>query len=132
MTPNCIFCDDTANDYLDFGTAVARWDGYPVSPGHTLIRPKRHVVSFFDLSVNEMVDMYALAGTARGVIAEHLNRDPDGFTIGVNEGIAAGRTVHHLHMHLIPRHHGDHRDPRGGIRNIFPTAPYRPEEWTFQ
>lgn len=98
--------------------AVVVRDAYPVAPGHTLVIPRRHVGSFFELHRSEQAAMLTLVDRAR----LDLERDftPDGFTIGVNDGAAAGQTVPHVHMHLIPRHLGDVDDPRGGIRWVLP------------
>ena len=93
-------------------------DAFPVSLGHTLIIPKRHVGSFFILSSDERTDLMALLNSAKiGVEAEFK---PDGYNIGINDGPLAGQTVPHLHIHLIPRYKGDMSDPRGGVRWIIP------------
>ena len=89
-------------------------DAYPVSEGHTLVIPRRHVGSFFDLSPQERVSMMALLDASKAVIDRELQ--PDGYNIGINDGAAAGQTVPHVHMHLIPRYHNDVADPRGGVR----------------
>jgi diadenosine tetraphosphate (Ap4A) HIT family hydrolase len=88
------------------------------SPGHTLIIPRRHVESYFDLTNQEREDMTALMIRVRSKLKDELN--PIGFNIGINEGFAAGQTVSHINMHLIPRYKGDVAEPRGGIRWIFP------------
>jgi diadenosine tetraphosphate (Ap4A) HIT family hydrolase len=93
-------------------------DAYPVSPGHTLILPKRHVASFFDITKTERTDLLELLERARCELQS--NHKPDGFNVGINDGGAAGQTVMHLHIHLIPRYAGDREDPRGGVRWIFP------------
>jgi len=93
-------------------------DAYPVSPGHTLVIPKRHMGSFFELTPAERSDLLALLDQAREELQVSLH--PDGFNIGINDGPAAGQTVPHLHIHLIPRYRGDQTDPRGGVRWIFP------------
>ncbi len=93
-------------------------DAYPVSPGHTLVIPKRHMGSFFELRPAERSDLLALLDQAREELQGSLH--PDGFNIGINDGPAAGQTVPHLHIHLIPRYRGDQTDPRGGVRWIFP------------
>jgi diadenosine tetraphosphate (Ap4A) HIT family hydrolase len=93
-------------------------DAYPVSPGHTLVIPKRHMGSFFELTPAERSDLLALLDQAREELQGSLH--PDGFNIGINDGPAAGQTVPHLHIHLIPRYRGDQTDPRGGVRWIFP------------
>ena len=97
---------------------MAIYDGFPVSPGHTLIIPKRHIASFFEATKEEQGAMLDLLSEMRQRLqAEH---NPDGFNIGINDGAAAGQTVMHLHIHLIPRYAGDQPDPRGGVRWIFP------------
>ena len=98
-------------------------DAFPVSPGHCLVIPHRHVASFFDLPDAERSDLLILLDQAKqGLDALH---QPDGYNIGVNDGAAAGQTVPHLHIHLIPRYHGDLPDPRGGVRWVIPEkAPY--------
>ena len=93
-------------------------DGYPVSPGHSLIIPKRHVASFFDLSDDERTSLFRLLTEAKAGLDVEFK--PDGYNIGINDGVAAGQTVFHLHVHLIPRYQGDLPDPRGGVRCIFP------------
>ena len=93
-------------------------DGYPVSPGHTLVIPRRHVASFFETTVEERSELLSLLDWCRGeLISRHK---PSGFNIGINDGRAAGQTVMHLHIHVIPRYPGDKQDPRGGVRWIFP------------
>jgi diadenosine tetraphosphate (Ap4A) HIT family hydrolase len=101
-----------------FGNALAyvKWDMYPVSPGHVLIIPRRHVSSWFDLTADEHAAVSELIGSAK----EHLDMmySPAGYNIGVNCGEAAGQTVMHAHLHLIPRYAGDVPNPRGGIRAV--------------
>ena len=80
--------------------------------------PKRHIVSFFALTSGELAELYELMTSVYLEIKTRYR--PDGFNIGINEGEAAGRTVHHLHVHIIPRYAGDVPNPRGGIRNIIP------------
>jgi len=93
-------------------------DTLPVSPGHTLILPKRHIASIFQATKDEVAALWGAVQQARnGLIREY---SPDGFNIGINDGLAAGQTILHLHIHLIPRYQGDVPDPRGGIRWIFP------------
>ena len=100
------------------GLAVAIRDMFPISPGHTLIIQKRHVSTFFDTTAEERLAMFELMDKAkRGLDAE---LKPAAYNIGVNDGPAAGQTVPHLHVHLIPRYAGDDADPRGGLRRIFP------------
>ena len=93
-------------------------DGYPVSPGHSLVIPKRHVGSFFEVTDEERSDMLALLDLAKAAATDEFN--PDGYNVGINDGPSAGQTVPHLHIHLIPRFKGDMPDPRGGVRWIIP------------
>jgi diadenosine tetraphosphate (Ap4A) HIT family hydrolase len=93
--------------------------------GHSEIIPKRHVESFFDLTPIEVQDAFALILKVRQELCTRFQ--PPGYTIGVNEGKAAGRTVDHLHIHVIPRYFGDVPDPRGGIRQVLPN--FFPDQW---
>jgi len=119
LTPPCPFCSlpadrpILANDY-----AVAIRDGFPVSPGHTLIIPRRHVGSFFEVSDEERADLVRLLAQVRDGLEREFR--PAGYNIGINDGAAAGQTVPHLHIHLIPRYAGDRDDPRGGVRWVLP------------
>ena len=99
--------------------SVAVFDGFPVSPGHALIIPKRHVSSFFDLSKEERQDLLNLADSVKRILEERYH--PDGYNIGINVGEAAGQSIFHVHMHLIPRYQGDVPSPRGGVRGVIPT-----------
>jgi diadenosine tetraphosphate (Ap4A) HIT family hydrolase len=103
---------------LESEFCLAIRDGFPVSPGHTLIIPKRHVASFFDTTDVERADLMSLLIRAREALDREFNTD--GYNIGINDGVAAGQTVPHLHVHLIPRYVGDREDPRGGIRWVLP------------
>jgi diadenosine tetraphosphate (Ap4A) HIT family hydrolase len=98
--------------------AVVVRDAYPVAPGHKLVIPRRHVESFFELQHAEQIAMLSLLDQARNDV--ELEFAPDGYTIGINDGAAAGQTVPHVHLHLIPRHRGDVEDPRGGVRWVLP------------
>jgi diadenosine tetraphosphate (Ap4A) HIT family hydrolase len=93
-------------------------DGFPVSPGHSLVIPRRHTGSFFDTSNAERNALLALLDEAKAAAAAEFA--PAGFNIGINDGPAAGQTVPHLHIHLIPRYEGDQADPRGGVRWVIP------------
>ena len=93
-------------------------DGFPVSPGHTLIIPRRHVGSFFEIDTAERDALMVLLEEAKRRLDKEFK--PDGYNIGINDGAAAGQTVPHLHIHLIPRYTGDRGDPRGGVRWIIP------------
>ena len=123
----CVFCDRlAAGDVLvGNGAAAAFPDAFPVSPGHTLIVPRRHEADFLALTEPERIAVWALVEPVRQAIDARLH--PDGYNLGVNVGEAAGQTVAHAHLHVIPRYAGDTPDPRGGIRWILPAkAPY----WT--
>jgi diadenosine tetraphosphate (Ap4A) HIT family hydrolase len=103
--------------------AVAFPDGYPLSEGHTLVVPRRHVSSVYDLAPDEQADVWALAARVRAALAK-VHR-PAGFNVGLNDGAAAGQTIAHAHVHVIPRYEGDVPDPRGGVRWVIPgKAPY--------
>ena len=105
--------------------AFAIRDIYPVSLGHTLVIPKRLVVSVFDLNAKETSACWALLAEQREHLRHSLSPRPDAFNIGINDGAVAGQTVAHAHIHLIPRFTGDHPDPRGGIRAVIPgKGPY--------
>lgn len=115
----CTFCSlDPKRILATNKHAVAVLDGFPVSPGHTLIIPKRHIITLFETTTEELIALLNLLFDARKQLIKKQN--PDGFNIGVNDGVAAGQTVMHLHIHLIPRYAGDMLDPRGGIRWLFP------------
>lgn len=118
-TQECLFCAIPREEILiEHLLALAKRDGYPVSKGHTLIIPRRHVASFFETTDEERQAMLQLLDQMKA----RLDREhkPDGYNIGINNGPAAGQTVMHVHMHLIPRYSGDRPDPRGGVRWIFP------------
>jgi len=93
-------------------------DTLPVSPGHTLIVPKRHIAGIFEGEPDEVAALWDALQQARTRLLREFS--PDGFNIGINDGLAAGQTILHLHIHIIPRYKGDMPDPRGGIRWIFP------------
>ena len=116
---SCPFCArDPADIILANGYSMAIYDGFPVSPGHCLIVPKRHIASLFEATPEERAALFDMLSEMRGLLLEEY--DPDGFNIGINDGATAGQTVMHLHIHLIPRYAGDKADPRGGVRWIFP------------
>ncbi|MCQ1538280.1 HIT family protein [Methanocalculus taiwanensis] len=98
--------------------AYARYDLYPVSPGHQLAIPFRHVASFFEATEAEQAALLSLVHDARRLLDERYA--PDGYNIGVNIGAAAGQSVMHLHLHVIPRYAGDMDDPKGGVRGVIP------------
>ena len=103
----------TANDL-----AVSLEDAFAVSPGHTLIIPRRHVSSFFELRPDEVTAIMELVFLER----KHIDRSrkPQGYNVGINIGVPAGQTVMHAHVHLIPRYSGDVEVPAGGVRHVIP------------
>ena len=116
---DCPFCNlDPAKVWLQNEHAIAFKDSFPVSEGHTLVVPKRHATSLFDLPAEVQQSVWALVTEVRNHLADELN--PDAFNVGINDGEAAGQTVPHAHIHVIPRYSGDVPDPRGGIRWIIP------------
>lgn len=98
--------------------AFAIRDGFPVSPGHTLIVPRRLVATWFDATREEQQAILELVDAVRRSLDVELR--PDGYNVGFNAGAAAGQTVMHLHVHVIPRFAGDVADPRGGVRHVIP------------
>jgi diadenosine tetraphosphate (Ap4A) HIT family hydrolase len=99
--------------------AYAIRDGFPVTPLHSLVIPKRHVPDYFGLEAEELLAIDRLLHQLR---AEILAQDPEvtGFNVGINAGAVAGQTIFHCHVHLIPRRSGDVKNPRGGVRHVIP------------
>ena len=117
---DCIFCDRIrAGEVLaQDATAVAFADAFPLTRGHTLIVPRRHEPDFLALSGDEHAAIWRLVAQVRAIV-DRQHR-PQGYNLGVNVGEAAGQTVGHAHLHVIPRYVGDVDEPRGGIRWIIP------------
>jgi diadenosine tetraphosphate (Ap4A) HIT family hydrolase len=115
----CPFCN-LAEDriWLQTDSAIAFLDNFPVSPGHTLVAPGDHVGALMELPENDLNEIWSLVAHVRKLLLEKYK--PDGFNIGINEGKAAGQTVAHAHIHIIPRFNGDVPDPRGGVRWVIP------------
>jgi diadenosine tetraphosphate (Ap4A) HIT family hydrolase len=115
----CTFCarDEGRLISSDALTVTIR-DAFPVAPGHTLLIPRRHVSSWFDLADGERRALFRAADAARARLDAELR--PDGYNLGINVGGAAGQTVWHVHVHLIPRYWGDVEEPRGGVRHTIP------------
>ncbi len=114
----CPFCIPEGELLLETETEYAMLDKFPVSKGHTLIIPKNHRANYFDLSLKEQTNCLALLNQVKGILTKRFN--PDGFNVGINIGEAAGQTVQHVHIHIIPRYNGDVEKPRGGIRGVIP------------
>jgi HKD family nuclease/diadenosine tetraphosphate (Ap4A) HIT family hydrolase len=121
MTDNsCPFCFPPSERIaLDDGLVRGIWDAFPVSLGHLLVVPRRHMATWFDVNDDERLAVLRALDQARVLISER-HGTPDGYNIGFNVGEAAGQTVFHLHVHVIPRYAGDVLDPRGGVRNVIP------------
>ena len=104
--------------------AFAIYDRFPVSPGHVLVITRRVVPTFFECTADEQAALMELVGKAKRLLDERLTPKPDGYNVGFNAGAAAGQTVPHVHVHVIPRYAGDMGDPRGGVRHVIPEKGY--------
>ena len=114
---DCIFCNITERVYEN-DLAFAIWDRFPVNEGHMLIIPKRHIQSLFETTELERQALFGLLEVCREFLQSKYQ--PDGLNIGINDGTAAGQTIMHLHIHLIPRCFGDVENSRGGVRGVIP------------
>jgi diadenosine tetraphosphate (Ap4A) HIT family hydrolase len=114
---DCPFCQ-FGDEVLGNALASARFDRHPVNPGHLLIIPRRHVAGFFEATADERRALFELVDAGKALLDERFH--PDGYNLGINVGEAAGQTVMHLHVHLIPRYRGDVANPRGGVRGVIP------------
>ncbi len=114
----CLFCTDPQGVSLKKDLAFSARDTFAVSPGHTLVIPRRHVASFFDLTPEEVNACMELINEEKKLIDEEFK--PDGYNIGVNVGPAAGQSIFHVHIHVIPRYKGDVENPQGGVRHVIP------------
>jgi len=101
--------------------AFAVLDGFPVSVGHTLVVTKRLVRTWFEASAEEQAALMALVNVVKEHLDTTLQPQPEGYNVGFNAGEAAGQTVMHVHVHVIPRYSGDVADPRGGVRHVIPS-----------
>ncbi len=116
----CPFCSPPVERLLFEGERVfGLWDGFPVTQGHALVIPRRHVSSLFDTTPQEQSELMAALSAVRMRVLE-VHPEIGGFNIGINDGRVAGQTVEHLHIHLIPRYKGDCPDPVGGVRHVIP------------
>lgn len=116
---NCPFCKlDRQKIFFDSELVLGMWDTYPLSPGHALLTPRRHIARWFDATPEEQAALTSAIEHAR--VAIEAEYAPQGFNIGFNDRQAAGQTVPHLHIHIIPRYDGDVSDARGGIRHVIP------------
>lgn len=114
----CLFCSSILPERIvrESADAIVIFDGFPVSEGHVLVIPRRHVSSIYELSPAEQAALWEMVGEARQVLIERYA--VESFNIGVNDGLEAGQTIGHAHIHVIPRRAGDVQDPRGGVRWI--------------
>lgn len=112
---SCPFCG-TEGEVLGNEFAYAKFDAYPVSPGHLLVIPRRHVAEWFETTAEEQQAIMELVSAGKKLLDAEYS--PDGYNIGINCGEAAGQTIFHVHVHLIPRYAGDVDNPRGGVRSV--------------
>lgn len=117
----CLFCT-LPEGRIRGANEHAVWirDGFPVSPGHSLVIARRHIASLFETTEAERNALWELLAAARDATQGEFR--PAGYNVGINDGPAAGQTVPHLHIHLIPRYPGDREDPRGGVRWVLPDS----------
>ena len=117
----CIFCHLDRPILASNERALAFYDAYPVSPGHALVVPKRHVRTIFDADEDDFAACFALVREVERILS--AAHSPDGFNVGVNCEEAGGQSVWHGHIHVIPRYAGDVSEPLGGVRNVIPRQP---------
>lgn len=117
----CPFCSPglEGRAISEVGTVVAIRDRYPVTAGHTLIIPKRHTEDYFSMTAQERADAATLINDLRSRLIDE-DSSIIGFNIGINCGKAAGQSIMHAHIHLIPRREGDTPNPKGGVRGVIP------------
>jgi diadenosine tetraphosphate (Ap4A) HIT family hydrolase len=96
----------------------AAWDRHPVSEGHFLVIPYRHVADYFEINDDEREELWRLVAEGKNLADEKYN--PDGYNVGINVGIWAGQSIPHVHIHVIPRYKGDVENPKGGVRGVIP------------
>ena len=120
MNQQCLFCNKKKQKiiYSSESMFVVR-DSYPVTKLHTLVIPKRHFQSYFDMNNNEIKSINIVLNEQRKEIVK-LDSSVTAFNIGINDGKDAGQSIYHLHVHLIPRRQGDVENPRGGVRGVIP------------
>lgn len=115
---DCIFCSPDREILASSAHALAFADAFPISPGHSLVVPRRHVVTIFELNEEEYSDCFLLVLKVKDLLVAKYS--PDGFNVGVNVGEAGGQSVWHAHVHVMPRFKGDTPEPLGGVRNVIP------------
>ena len=116
---SCIFCNiEKDRIILENEDAFAVNDVFPVSKGHILIIPKKHIDNYFDADEDTKMQLWKLVDECKKMADKKFG--PQGYNIGINCGEAAGQPVMHLHIHLIPRYKGDIQNPKGGVRGVIP------------
>lgn len=120
----CVFCNigkaiDKDRILFETNEWIAIYDGYPVSPGHTLLIPKEHHETYFDLPDRLKDSLEFKLEQVKKLLDEKFH--PNGYNVGFNCGEAAGQTIMHFHLHIIPRYNGDCDNPRGGVRGVIPS-----------
>lgn len=118
LIPLCVLCSPGPPEVYGTSLTIAIIDAHSVSVGHALVVTRRHVASYFDTTPEERAELWEAVEVVKGLL--DASHKPDGYNIGMNIGEAAGQTVEHAHIHIIPRYKGNHPDPRGGIRNVLP------------
>ena len=119
MTDACPFCALEERELVFFNDLVVAFrDGYPVSPGHTLVITRRHIETYFEATAAEKEAIWQAVESIKNDL--DASQKADGYNVGFNAGRAAGQTVMHLHVHVIPRYRNDMSDPRGGVRGVIP------------
>ena len=117
MSDQCPFCS-LSHFVPSTSVGLVVRDAFPLTEGHTLIVPRQHIASLFELTVDEQAELWQLVAQVRSSLVEQFH--PDAFNIGINDGEAAGQTIPHAHIHVVPRYLGDVVDPRGGVRWVIP------------
>ena len=115
----CIFCHLTREIIAESPLALGFFDSFPVSRGHALVVPRRHVATIWDMTDEEYAESFLLVRKVKDVL--HARFGAEAFNVGVNCGEVAGQSVWHAHIHVIPRYPGDVASPRGGVRNVIPS-----------
>ncbi|MCF8334889.1 MAG: HIT domain-containing protein [Bacteroidales bacterium] len=120
QTPSCLFCNPKSQlkFITESATAYAVYDGLPVSNGHALVIPKKHIPNYFDLSINQQQSIWIVVNRVKEILEERYK--PEGFNVGFNVNEPAGQTIFHAHIHVIPRYSGDMDNPKGGVRHVIP------------
>ena len=115
----CIARNEGRRLLIEGELGYAAYDRYPASPGHFLVIPYRHFDSYFDIQQDELIELWNLVAKGKKLVDEAFS--PDGYNVGINVGEAAGQSVFHLHIHVIPRYRGDVEIPKGGVRGVIPS-----------